>query len=61
MIERRGDFAFCAYIDASFAMHDDFRSRTGLVLQMCTAVVVAWSGKKDLNTKLSTESDDMIG
>ena len=46
-----------AYIDASFGVHADGTSRTGVVLMMAGAVVGAWSGKQKLVTKSSTEAE----
>jgi hypothetical protein len=46
-----------AYIDASYGVHADGASRTGVVLMMAGAVVGAWSGEQKLVTKSSTEAD----
>jgi hypothetical protein len=46
-----------AYIDASFGVHADGTSRTGVVLMMAGAIVGAWSGKQKLVTKSSTEAE----
>ena len=46
-----------AYIDASFGIHADGRSRTGVALMMSGACVGAWSSKQKLNTKSSTEAE----
>jgi hypothetical protein len=61
--ERRIDFwrdakvEVCSYIDASFACHDDYKSRTGCVLMCCGAYVGAWTSKQGLNTKSSAEAE----
>jgi hypothetical protein len=44
-------------IDASFACHDDFKSRTGCVLLCCGSYVAAWTTKQTLNTKSSAEAE----
>ena len=46
-----------AYIDASFGIHEDGRSRTGVALMMSGVCVGAWSSKQKLNTKSSTEAE----
>ena len=46
-----------AYIDASFGVHDDFSSRSGLVTVVAGAAVAACSAKQKLVTKDSTESE----
>jgi hypothetical protein len=45
------------YIDASFGVHADGTSRTGVVLMLAGAIVGAWSGKQKLVTKSSTEAE----
>lgn len=45
------------YIDASFACHEDMRSRTGAVLYVANCFVGAWTTKQSLNTKSSTEAE----
>ena len=46
-----------AYIDASFGVHVDGESRTGVVVMMSGAAVGAWSSKQKLVTKSSTEAE----
>jgi hypothetical protein len=55
-----------AYIDASYGVHDDYRSHTGMVISLGSGVIDARSTKQKLNTKSSTESElvglsDMCG
>ena len=62
----RAEKARKAFIDASFAVTADFKSRTGLLLFINGSVIGAWASKQDLNTRSSTESElvaltDMIG
>ena len=45
------------YVDASFAVHPDFRSHTGGVLTMGKGAVQAVSSKQKLNTRSSCESE----
>ena len=63
---RRGKVSLEAFIDASFAVMPDFKSRTGLLLFINGSVIGAWASKQDLNTRSSTEAElvaltDMIG
>jgi hypothetical protein len=46
-----------SYIDASFACHDDYKSRTGCILTCCGSFVGAWTSKQALNTKSSAEAE----
>jgi hypothetical protein len=46
-----------SYIDASFACHDDYKSRTGCILMCCGSFVGAWTSKQGLNTKSSAEAE----
>lgn len=46
-----------AYIDASFGIHFDGTSRTGMVMMIAGAVVAAWSVRQHLVTKSSTEAE----
>ena len=53
------------FIDASFAVHPDFKSHSGSVMTLGTGAIQAASKKQQLNTRSSTESevvgvDDMI-
>ena len=45
------------YVDASFAVHDDFKSHTGGVMSMGKGAIQAISRKQKLNTRSSTESE----
>jgi hypothetical protein len=45
------------FIDASFAVHPDFRSHTGAVMTMGQGGMIVMSKKQKLNTKSSTESE----
>jgi hypothetical protein len=46
-----------AYVDASFGVHHDFTSRSGVSLEVAGATVGGWSTKQKLVTKHSTESE----
>lgn len=46
-----------AYIDASFGIHMDGSSRTGVVLYMVGVVIAAWTCKQKIVTKSATESE----
>ena len=46
-----------AYIDASFGVHADFRSHTGMYITLGNGPIDAKSTKQKLNTKSSTESE----
>ena len=48
------------YIDASFAVHPDFKSHTGAVMTMGTGAIQSMSRKQKLNTRSSTEAE-LIG
>ena len=45
------------FVDASFAVHDDFKSHTGTIMTMGKGAVQAISRKQKLNTRSSTESE----
>ena len=45
------------YVDASFAVHPDFKSHSGGVLKMGRGVLDSISSKQKLNTRSSTESE----
>ena len=49
--------AIHAYIDASYAIHDDMRSQTGCVITMGAGHVYVSSSKQKINVKSSTESE----
>jgi hypothetical protein len=46
-----------AYIDASFGIHYDGTSSTGMVMMIAGAVVAAWSARQHIVTKSSTEAE----
>ena len=46
-----------AYIDASFCVHHDGKSHSGMILQFCGATIMAKSTKQSLVSKSSTESE----
>jgi hypothetical protein len=45
------------YVDASFAVHSDFKSHTGAVMTMGQGAIQSMSQKQKLNTKSSTEAE----
>ena len=45
------------YVDASFAVHPDFKSHTGAVMTMGKGAVQSLSRKQKLNTRSSTEAE----
>jgi hypothetical protein len=45
------------YVDASFAVHPDFRSHTGGIMTMGTGAIQSGSMKQKLNTRSSTEAE----
>ena len=45
------------YVDASFAVHPDYRSHTGAVMTLGEGSVIAMSKKQKLNTRSSTEAE----
>lgn len=52
-----GDLSIKVYIDASFAIHSDGRSRTGMVISMGGSTIYAWTSKQKMATKSSCESE----
>ena len=44
-------------MDASYAVHPDYRSHTGAVMTMGQSAVQAMSRKQKLNTRSSTEAE----
>jgi hypothetical protein len=48
------------YVDASFAVHNDYKSHTGMALQMGKGTVISASRKQKLNTKSSSHAE-LIG
>jgi hypothetical protein len=45
------------YVDASFAVHNDFKSHTGGAMSYGTGVPISISRKQKLNTRSSTEAE----
>ena len=45
------------YVDASFAVHPDYKSHTGAVMTMGNGAIVSLSRKQRLNTKSSTTAE----
>ena len=45
------------YVDASFAVHPDFKSHTGAVMMMGEGAMQSLSMKQKLNTKASTHAE----
>ena len=45
------------YVDASFAVHPDFKSHTGAIMTMGNGAVQSMSRKQKLNTRSSTEAE----
>jgi len=45
------------YVDASFAVHHDMRSHTGVVMTMGKGAVISMSVRQKINTKSSTEAE----
>jgi hypothetical protein len=54
---RDGLLSVYAYIDASFAVHHDFKSHTGAVITFGAGCIFFKSTKQKLNTKSSTEAE----
>jgi hypothetical protein len=55
-----------AFIDASYGVHDDFKSHTGMVITLGSGAIDVRSTKQKINTKSSTEAElvglsDMCG
>ena len=49
--------AICWYVDASFAVHPDFKSHSGGVMTMGEGAVMSSSSKQKLNTRSSCEAE----
>ncbi len=49
-----------AYIDASYAVHNDYKGQTGVAISVGKGTVYAKSGKQKLVAKSSTEAE-LIG
>jgi hypothetical protein len=54
---RDRDMDLRAYIDASFAIHADGTSRTGMVIEFGGATICAWTSKQKMATKSACESE----
>jgi hypothetical protein len=54
------NFDIAAYVDASFASHDNYKSHTGSVITLGESTVSTKSIKQKLNSKSSTEAE-LIG
>ena len=54
---RDSDLAIHAYIDASFAIHSNGTSRTGMVIELGGATICAWTSKQKMVTKSSCEAE----
>jgi hypothetical protein len=48
------------YVDAAFAVHDDFKSHTGATMTLGDGVILGGSTKQKVNTRSSTEAE-LIG
>ena len=57
VLQASKDLCLLAYIDASFAVHEDFKSRTGGVLSLGKGAVWFTSAKQKLVSKSSTEAE----
>ena len=57
-IDKSGNIKW--YIDASFALHNDMRSHTGVLMPMGTEGAYVQSSKQNLNTKSSTEANLIV-
>jgi hypothetical protein len=60
VLEASRDLCLLAYVDASFAVHSDFKSRTGGVLSLGKGAIWFTSSKQKLVSKSSTEAE-LIG
>ena len=52
-----GAFELLAYVDASWAVHDDRHGRTGIIIMLAGCCVGAWTFKQKIVTLSSTESE----
>ena len=59
VLHLRGDdfLCICAYIDASFAVHDDYKSHSGVFVSIGMGPIFVKSSKQRLNSKSSTEAE----
>jgi hypothetical protein len=60
VLEATKDLCLYAFVDASFAVHSDFKSRTGGVLSLGKGAIWVHSSKQKLVSKSSTEAE-LIG
>ena len=45
------------FVDATYAVHDDFKSHTGMTMTMGQGAIMSMSQKQKLNTKSSTTAE----
>jgi len=59
VLHLRGDdfLCSCAYIDASFAVHDDYKSHSGVFVSIRMGPIFVKSSKQRLNSNSSTEAE----
>ena len=51
------ELSISAYVDASYAVHDDMRSQTGMAISLGQGTTMSNSTTQKLNTKSSTEAE----
>jgi len=56
-IMKSEDLHIVAYIDASYAVHHDRKSHTGVIIKLGGTTIYASSSKQGLNSKSSTEAE----
>jgi hypothetical protein len=56
-LEADGDSALRWWIDASFPVHHDMKSHSGLTLSMGKGSIISSSTRQKINTKSSTEAE----
>ena len=56
-LRANGSGELCWYVDASFAVHPDYRSHTGAVMTMGSGAISSISCKQGMNTCSSTEAE----
>ena len=57
ILEYNGKKTIEWYVDAAFAVHNDFRSHTGATMTMGGGSITSFSTKQKLNTRSSTEAE----
>ena len=57
VLESYKDIAIFAYVDASYAVHWDFRSQTGGIITLGKGPIWCKSSRQKLNSKSSTEAE----